>query len=385
MTTKTLLKLLAAPLRWLPDWVSNIPALQRHIHTRARDVGVNVAPDAFIHFGATFEGKGGVTVGRGAYVGRGAHLQSSWNWDAREGTRTWMAGDIVLGARSRVESGVHVLPGTQVPHGGHLRSDHDGHRLRQPQANPDKTPLERLSDRTPVFALGTGRSGTQAMAKAVNALPSWTARHEGFPWLNALGAMKARGELTQDELVALMARRWGTFFSPTDLTVDSDQRFYNLLPEVHCVFPQAKFLLVIRPLEKFVASAAAMGWYAEDDRHDHRWSHYRPTPPSIDPPSPGIRNQVQRLVWYWQHVNGAILDFFEEMNPDQTCVVWLGSTEFEQKSAAFCNLDQLHIPPSNTSKHRRLHKFVLGEEELNACAQVQSAFIQRHNLHKPPS
>ena len=84
-------------------------------------------------------------------------------------------------------------------------------------------------------------------------------------------------------------------------------------------------------------------------------------------------------------VNGAILDFFENINSDQTCVVWLGSSEFEQKSAAFCNLDQLQIPPSNTSKHRRLHKSVLGEEELNSCAQVQSAFIQRHNLHNPPS
>jgi len=189
LTTETLLKLLAAPLRWLPDWVSNIPALQRHIHARARALGVNVAPDAFIHFGATFEGKGGVTVGHGAYIGRGAHLQSSWNWDAPEETQTWMAGDIVLGAKSRVESGVHVLPGTQVPRRGHLRSDHDGHRLRQPESNPDHAALERLSDRTPVFALGTGRSGTQAMAKAVDALPSWTARHEGFPWLNALGAM----------------------------------------------------------------------------------------------------------------------------------------------------------------------------------------------------
>ena len=117
------------------------------------------------------------------------------------------------------------------------------------------------------------------MAKAVDALPSWTARHEGFPWLNALGAMKARGELTQDEIVALMQRRWGTFFSPTDFTVDSDQRFYNLLHEVHRVFPKAKFLLVIRPLSKFGASAAAMGWYTEDDRHDHRWSHYRPHTP----------------------------------------------------------------------------------------------------------
>ena len=365
-------------------WWSRWGRLQVYIRGRAEGRDANLAHGTILHFGCELNGRGGVTVGPSSTLHRGVRIHTTWDLvDLHGKPNPEPCGDVVIGQGCDIGPGVSLPPGTVVPDGTKLeRGDsipNNCTTISHAVAPPQKDALREFQ---PVFAMGTGRSGTRSLAKAFLPREGWTARHEAFPWINALGHAKHMGEMNTASLQSAMLLRWATHYSNEKKVFESDQRFYNLIPALDGLFPKGKFLHVIRPLAGFVRSAMPLGLYQIPEPHDHRWSHYRPQSLRHEAKDWKALTQVERLIWYWTFVNQTILDDLKLVDGERQMVIWLGQEGFESKIGDFCGVEHLTIPRTNTSSDKGVAKADLSKEDRKRCEEAQSAFVA-HNPTLP--
>jgi hypothetical protein len=198
------------------------------------------------------------------------------------------------------------------------------------------------------FGVGTGRSGTMAIANALAAETGVTCVHEGkfrhgetageqvLPFLtleNRLAyeqpaeaaAIFAR---TRGDLAVVAARFGGTHFG--DIA-------YNYAPFLDAIahrYPEAKLLVFVRDGCEFVRSAARadgvdpapVGWPPRDkplSPVERYVALGRLAPRAHDPLAPRWESMdhVARNAWLWAETNKLIFDAVERRRPDSTFVI----------------------------------------------------------------
>lgn len=379
-------KIIRKALNISPLWVCCLPPIQVRIHAQ---LGGNIDRSARIHFSVldasrTSNQGGGITIGPHVIVKRGVTFCTHWKLCDNVGIPLMgSGGDVVLQRNATIESGIVIHAGTVVPAGETIRSQEVANALTGSIFNNEGNlkPSSHLKDVEPTFVLGTGRSGTTSLTKSPPK-KGQVARHESHKWLNAIGYAKHVG--SAESCVNDLLKRWNVFYSNEPKVIDSDQRFYNLIPELTQIFPSARYLHVIRSAAGFVESAKARGWFSIPEPIEHRWSFYRPAGDKMTTEEWEEMGQVDRLLWYWTMVNSEIQSELSKISPKQVCTVWLESPHFSKTCIKFLNLTGAQsIPKANSSAENKIKKLGLTQEEHTLCLEEELKFRSKWNLDLP--
>ncbi len=116
-----------------------------------------------------------------------------------------------------------------------------------------------------VFAVGTGRCGSKALAAILNQHPEIEFYHEPKGQLIKLSTDYAHGLISREEVKeALLAIYEHTSHMKDKIYGESDQKLSNLIDILHEIFPKARFIWLVRNPEAVIRSTFSRGWF--DDR-----------------------------------------------------------------------------------------------------------------------
>lgn len=173
------------------------------------------------------------------------------------------------------------------------------------------------------FVLTTGRSGSTAISSALNAVPGLTSVHEPCPELILESSAYRYGEISSEVVCSILqSSRFPEVNG--DVYCESNQTLSLIIPEIVKVFPEAKFIWLVRNGLDVVASAFQKQWYTgHSENHDRyadcseierRWIDGR-----IRADKLGIMtgqewtglDRFGKCCWYWAYVNQTIREDLE--------------------------------------------------------------------------
>lgn len=173
------------------------------------------------------------------------------------------------------------------------------------------------------FVLGTGRSGSTTVARALSRHPEVTCLHEPKLELVRLSTELAHGIKTSDEVKTELTR---LYVEPRVLPLgcygESDQKLSNLIPLLAELFPHAKFVWLLRNARDTVSSMYSRGWFSDVEMYPEQtadlgsetllrgiYSQYRVRPDrtgQLDAAQWRNMSAFARNCWYWNDWNARI-------------------------------------------------------------------------------
>ena len=237
---------------------------------------------------------------------------------------------------------------------------------------------------TPFFIVSSGRSGTAMLAKALAAEKAVTIEHEYMVHLVQPLAVRRYQRLAsaEDARVLLSACHGAAIrYAATRLWGDSSNKLSWLIPDLAALFPEARFIHLVRDGRK-VASSYFHKLAAEcyDDRSTRLLAAHLAAPEFVPAPPPEKKywwpqplvddpwadefprfNQFQRISWHWSEINRVILRDIQGIPEDRRL---------------FVRLEDLRAQPSSVAA---LFKF-LG---LSYRDEHFAAFARPHNVNRP--
>lgn len=174
----------------------------------------------------------------------------------------------------------------------------------------------------PIFVVSSGRSGTYALAKALALHDTVSSNHEYMIQYTQPTAFQYYHHLTGlEETCETLDCVYGSAvaYSNKEIWIDSSNKASWLIYPILKVFPNAKFIWLVRDGRKVVSS---FFWKLAKECYDfdavesmYRWMHspdsYPMPPPEKKywwPLPPGVpgRFQFDLLCWHWAEVNRVI-------------------------------------------------------------------------------
>jgi hypothetical protein len=234
----------------------------------------------------------------------------------------------------------------------------------------------------PFFIVSSGRSGTAMLHKALSDVPGVTMHHEYAVQITQplavkryLGAVDAAqtGKTLEETFGAAIAHARGTHWG------DSSNKLSWLVPELAALFPQARFVHLVRDGRKVassyfhklgtenyddVSNTVLQDWYdGKASLPPPEKPYWWPVPRRDDPMAATFRgfDQFQRIAWHWAEINRVALAALAELPRARTL---------------FVKLEDLTRSPALV---RQLYDF-LGLPFSDAAFAV---FARPHNVNKP--
>jgi len=181
----------------------------------------------------------------------------------------------------------------------------------------------------PIFIIGCGRSGTQALARMLNSHTDVTMQHEYMVHLiQPLGCDYAMGHADHDTVVQEMKRTYGSavHYADTPFWGDSSNKLAWLIGPLLQVLPTARIVHIVRDGRNVCSSLYhKLGAECLDDRSSHILrayyaspdKHMRPPPekpywwPQARLGQPDNKayqsyDQFQRICYHWVQINAEI-------------------------------------------------------------------------------
>lgn len=188
-----------------------------------------------------------------------------------------------------------------------------------------------------VFALSTGRTGTQTLAAVLRLSPHVVAQHEPAPRLvrssfdaymdtadpNWLEQWSAFVLATRDDFV-LRANAEGRVY------VESNNRLTYLAPAVRDAFPASKFIFSHRDPYKVIRSGMQRGAYQGPGKA-WNFARIRPRPGERHAENWGTMTPLEKEAWRWAQINREAKAFFDALPEER---------KYELPSAAFFTADE---------------------------------------------
>lgn len=170
------------------------------------------------------------------------------------------------------------------------------------------------------FVFGTGRSGSEAISENLNMHPDIVAYHEDIKQFIRLSTELAHSKRSFTEVKEEIKNIFKNKIVENDkkAIIHSDQRFWNLIPILKDLFPDAKFIHLIRDGRKTIRSMFAKNWFSEQDFeiNKQQWAEYR-----LNGFLTGAVSEekwykewtaFERCCWYWQHLNRVIYESLKD-------------------------------------------------------------------------
>ena len=235
---------------------------------------------------------------------------------------------------------------------------------------------------TPFFIVSSGRSGTAMLHKALSAKPGVEMHHEyAVQITQPLAVKRYLGLIDTAQTMAVLRETFGAavHHSRAAHWGDSSNKLSWLIPDLAALFPDARFVHLVRDGRKVASSYLhKLGDENYDDRSNAAMqAHYDgkdlapppekkywwPVPRRDDPSAAAFRgfNQFQRIAWHWAEVNRVAQEALVALPTDRTL---------------FVRLEDLRESPALV---RGLHDF-LG---LPFTAGDFAVFARPHNVNRP--
>lgn len=175
---------------------------------------------------------------------------------------------------------------------------------------------------SPLFVLSTGRSGTMLMTRIFELCDQATVVHEPQPELEYFSRIAYENKDKQDYIsIAIDAARYEMIRDEHLLGktyVETNNRITFFAYALAELYPNAKFIHLVRKPKGFVQSGCSRGWYENNfhdegritpifGEHHEKWEKY---------------SQEQKIAWLWNETNAFIEDFKGEYE-DRTVMVTL--------------------------------------------------------------
>jgi hypothetical protein len=235
---------------------------------------------------------------------------------------------------------------------------------------------------TPFFIVSSGRSGTAMMVKALAASEGITIEHEYMVhYVQPLAVRRYQGLANSGEARSVLAMTHGAAMrcADTRLWGDSSNKLSWLIPDLAKLFPDARFIHLVRDGRKVASSYFyKLGNECYDDRSteilaQHLSGHAEAPPPEKKywwpQPKKGEPwakefprfNQFQRIVWHWSEINRVILRDLKDI---------------PEHRRLFVRLEDLRSQPS-------LATSLMGFLGIPYRDSFFSAFARPHNVNRP--
>lgn len=248
-----------------------------------------------------------------------------------------------------------------------------------------------------VFVASSGRSGSMTIAKWLNGHERIIGRHEARLQLVQWSTELAEGRVKQDETLSRLKDLYldGTVYDPSRVHVESDQKLYNLLPLLAEVFPQARFIWLLRSGVDVVASLVGRGWYAEipgsfqEQNFAWWWKNWRVRGDRTNPPAAGWADmgQFEKCAWYWAHVNATIESSLDKFPEERVLRIRLEDIERESdRIISFCGVESFRdaIPITNSAIYERYVRANWSKQDEEAFERWCSKLMSRlYPMSKP--
>jgi hypothetical protein len=234
----------------------------------------------------------------------------------------------------------------------------------------------------PFFIVSSGRSGTAMLAKALSAVPGVEMHHEYMVHhLQPLAVRRYMGLSDSEEARAILSETMlaSVRCSESRLWGDSSNKLSWLIPDLYALFPQARFVHLVRDGRKV---AGSFFHKLKDECYDDRSTsilrayidagepapppekkYWWPLPRRDDPVAAAFRtfSQFERIAWHWAEINRVIL---QDLAP------------VSEKQKHFVRLEDLRSSPEIL---RGLFDFL----ELPFSDQAFVLFQHPHNVNRP--
>lgn len=264
--------------------------------------GLSIGDDVQIGKDAFFDCRGGVIIGNNTFIERNVKILSTHHDKSSEPSQNkekLIPEDVVIGEAVKIGTDVTILPGVQIGDRAVIRSGMlvkedvmkdqivPGNTANFPQQGSGKKATaflnteddfgnHKISPMTKqsigegsqiVFVLSTGRSGSQSIASLANKHSKVDAYHEPFyNHLKVISTNYSRGILTSQKAKDKLIRLYSSLrlSKKGNVYLESDQKLVPLLGILKEIFPEAKYIWLIRNPSDFLKSARARGWFDGD-------------------------------------------------------------------------------------------------------------------------
>jgi hypothetical protein len=193
-----------------------------------------------------------------------------------------------------------------------LRAKLHGH-LKDSEVLPEDV----LANAAPVFVLSTGRVGTMLLTRLFELENGLHIEHEALPEMLYTGKL-AYADPSNIEFTkgAFMAGRYEAIRDcqlQNLRYVETNNRLTFFAPAMAALFPNAKFIHLLRHPDSFVSSGIQRNWYTGKTITDEG---------RIAPAKDlGIERQEDKIAWLWNATNAFIDDFKAGAGKDRTLTV----------------------------------------------------------------
>ena len=236
----------------------------------------------------------------------------------------------------------------------------------------------------PFFVVSSGRSGTAMMVKALAAAPGVTIEHEYMVHLvQPLAVRRYHGLAGQDDAQAVLSSCHGAalHYAETALWGDSSNKLSWLIPELAALFPEARFIHLVRDGRKVASSYFhKLADECYDDRSTRLLAAHLADPSGVAAPPPEKKywwpqpkandpwadqfhrfDRFQRIAWHWAEINRVILDGLEALPASRRM---------------FAKLEDLRSQPSQVAGLFSFLGIPQGEQHF-------PVFARPHNVNRP--
>ena len=318
-----------------------------------RKKALAVGNDVVIKGNAIIDARAGVMIGDGAVLGKGCKIITV----EKEQGRSPRFDPVIIGRGASVAGGELAGPGSVI--GG----------------TEESKGLFSYPGRL-FFVVGTGRSGSKAIADMINAHPEGECLHDAFSHLNVWSCQLLYDKTAAEEVKNKLKLLYSVSdFARKKVHGQSDQKLSVFIPQLHELFPAAKFIWLIRRADLFVNSAYPRGWFRNEEfgypPHDKEFFPAVATPSLLHAthrPN-GFRAGVfserewklmtafERNCWYWAWWNQRIENDLKKL-PDH---LWM-QVKLEELSAKSKEIQSfIGLPPRvfevkkvNAAKYKKL-------------------------------
>jgi hypothetical protein len=205
------------------------------------------------------------------------------------------------------------------------------------------------------FVLSTGRSGSKAIAHTLSQSPDCICFHEPEPVLVKESTLYQYGLLSDHYMQALLlSTRPRKVYDK--IYGESNQKFSPLIPVLSNIFPECKFIMLVRDGRKVVASTYEMReWYMpiyeqqflpkNAKSHLKDWSWYRlrgDLVGDMDTQSWDNLSRFEKNCWLWTHVNNRILNDLKKIPKEKWMLVRLET--LDEQIQSICKFLQIREP-----------------------------------------
>jgi hypothetical protein len=229
----------------------------------------------------------------------------------------------------------------------------------------------------PCFVLSTGRCGTELLTKLFELDKSLRTYHVPSPELVYYSnyAYKNYATKHQELKTAVDSARYelirNSFILDQKYT-ETNNRITFFAYQLAELYPNSKFIHLIRNPISFVKSGLKRNWYTGNNPHDEGRI-------KLESPEWNEYSDAKKIAWLWNETNQFIEEFQESVNPDRVLTVFaeslFNSADESRKIFNFLSLsppderkiNKLISNPVNPSKKREI---TISEKEMEDLKKV---------------